>query len=433
MIGRARYLASLVALLQALSACAGATPSVSVGAYLVDDSGPAEGSLAASLEAPDPPEATAAPDVTQSIDVSTPSSADTLAPGPTRTPFPTCPPTPVGAATPTWTVTGAMRDARHSHTATLLASGKVLVAGGSGSSGVLSSAELYDPATGAWTVTGTMTIGRVHHTATLLPSGAVLVSGGSLPTRLGFLGTAELYDPLTGTWTNTTSMATARSGHTETLLGDGRVLVTGGIGTGENLATTEVFDPATGTWTNGRPLVKGRHLHSAALLPNGRVFIRDGLQGEFELYDPAAETGRFGSLGLFPGLLSTATYVPLDGTVVLPSESRYHVARDEFLAPNKMNLPYRQEYRATLFVDPQIQYPTPGILVTGGINFHMPGALASAEVLENIDWWTTVPDMTTPRRGHSATSLPDGRVLVAGGTDGCLMLASAEIFNPGRR
>ena len=82
---------------------------------------------------------------------------------------------------------------RH-HTATLLPSGKVLVAGGRGSfGGDLRSAEFYDPATGTWRATGSMATGRYHHTATLLPSGKVLVAAGKTN---GFiiLSSVELYD-----------------------------------------------------------------------------------------------------------------------------------------------------------------------------------------------------------------------------------------------
>ncbi len=64
------------------------------------------------------------------------------------------------------------------HTATLLPNGKVLVAGGFGSSGPLASAELYDPATGPWSPTGSLATARYVHTATLLPNGKVLVAGG---------------------------------------------------------------------------------------------------------------------------------------------------------------------------------------------------------------------------------------------------------------
>ena len=73
-----------------------------------------------------------------------------------------------------------MGTARVSHTATLLPSGKVLVAGGLGNGLLpLTSAEFYDPATGAWTATGSLGTARHGHTATLLPSGKVLVAGDS--------------------------------------------------------------------------------------------------------------------------------------------------------------------------------------------------------------------------------------------------------------
>ncbi len=60
----------------------------------------------------------------------------------------------------------------------MLPNGKVLVAGGYGNGGALTSAELYDPASGSWTATGSLNTARDVHTATLLPNGKVLVAGG---------------------------------------------------------------------------------------------------------------------------------------------------------------------------------------------------------------------------------------------------------------
>jgi hypothetical protein len=75
--------------------------------------------------------------------------------------------------------TGSLNIGRVLHTATLLPNGKVLVAGGDNGGGILSSAELYDPASGTWSVTGSLNTARRSHTATLLPNGKVLVEGGT--------------------------------------------------------------------------------------------------------------------------------------------------------------------------------------------------------------------------------------------------------------
>src|SRR5581483_10536088 len=75
--------------------------------------------------------------------------------------------TPVGGS---WVITGSLNSARYAHTATLLSSGTVLVAGGEDDTGPLASAELYDAATGSWAFTGSLNTARQLHTATLLPN-----------------------------------------------------------------------------------------------------------------------------------------------------------------------------------------------------------------------------------------------------------------------
>ncbi|MBX0328115.1 hypothetical protein K2Z83_10540 [Oscillochloris sp. ZM17-4] len=173
---------------------------------------------------------------------------------------------------PTWgTITNTLASARTDHTATLLASGQVLVVGGSGSSGYLSSAELYDPATGNWSATGSLATARRRHTATLLASGQVLVVGGS--DGSGYLSSAEVYDPTTGSWSDVGSLSTARQYHTATLLLDGTVLVVGGSDGSGYLSSAERYDPATGSWSPTDSLASARGIHTATLLASGQVLV----------------------------------------------------------------------------------------------------------------------------------------------------------------
>jgi len=160
-------------------------------------------------------------------------------------------------ATGIWAVTGSMNYARWGHRATLLTDGTVLVVGGSGTSFYYyhweptATAEAYDPATGAWRVTAAMTDARIGHTATLLASGRVLVAGGALGCwpyssqdagsfPYPQLNSAEGYDPVSGTWFARTLMQTGRYNHTATLLNDGRVLIAGGFS--ETITTVSIED-----------------------------------------------------------------------------------------------------------------------------------------------------------------------------------------------
>ena len=87
-----------------------------------------------------------------------------------------------------------MSVARQDDTATLLANGKVLIAGGENTdTRTLSSAELYDSAAGRFTLTGSMTVPRMNHTATLLSDGRVLITAGQ--NADGGLSSAEIYYP----------------------------------------------------------------------------------------------------------------------------------------------------------------------------------------------------------------------------------------------
>jgi len=198
----------------------------------------------------------------------------------------------------TWTKNGigALNKARSWHTATLLPNGKVLVAGGNGSSGVSATAELYDPTSWAWTTTSSLNTARKEHTATLLPNGQVLVAGG-IDASNNPLASAELYDWAAGSWTATGSIAHRLAAHTATLLPSGNVLVAGGV-VSESGTTTNgaaLYNPADGTWTLTGSLNTVRYWHTATLLANGKVLVAGGYDGtnalaSAELFDPPSMT-----------------------------------------------------------------------------------------------------------------------------------------------
>ncbi len=216
-------------------------------------------------------------------------------------------------ATGNFTATGSLVTPRCDHSATLLQNGKVLITGGynlgnSNSLPTLSSAELYDPVAGTFSATGSLLTSRTSHSATLLASGKVLVAGGANTTD-GYayttIASAELYDPVAGAFSATGSLHTARVAPA-TLLGNGQVLLAGGssIGTGSPISSAEIYDPTAGTFAPTGSLITARFGNSSTLLQDGKVLIAGGQDANnavlsAELYDPSAGTfSDTGSLNL---------------------------------------------------------------------------------------------------------------------------------------
>jgi len=304
-----------------------------------------------------------------------------------------------------FTPTGSLNVARGLHTATLLPNNKVLVADGSNSNTNcylgLSSIELYDAGTGTFTeIVEDYGVGIFGHTATLLQNGQVLLAGGFVDNAWDCEGNysdneTSLYDSVTGVFSNTGNMTTARGGHTATLLMNGKVLFAGGADQdpgGTGLASAELYDPSTGTFAQTGSMAVARFRHTATLLQNGKVLITGGTSldssnptATAEVYDPA--TGTF----TVTGGMTTA----------------------------------REEHTATLLADGKVLIVGGEGPVTGSSELQ---PTATVEVYDpSTGLFSTTGSMTAARNLHTATLLPSGLVLIAGGGDDN---STAEVYDP---
>lgn len=218
----------------------------------------------------------------------------------------------------TFAMTGSMNAARTLHQATLLdpMSGKVLITGGLNEKRqALNSAEIYDPNTGTFTLTkGEMRHARFGHTATLLSDGTVLITGGAtsgqaypyLNGRSGVIASAELYNPASDSFSEVGRMQVARVGHTASRIANtSNVLIAGGISGGIVTNTAELYNFSTKTFSTVGNMNYPRFLHSAASLSTGEVLIAGGSS------DPKLQTS-LQTRELFDDTKNT--FVPINAT-----------------------------------------------------------------------------------------------------------------------
>ena len=236
--------------------------------------------------------------------------------------------------------------------------------------------------------TGSMAAARSGHSATLLPNGMVLVAGGT--DNLGVLDSAELYDATKGTFTATGNLITPRQGHTATLVADGKVLIAGGEDNVGPIQSAELYDPATGKFNSVGNMNNARWSHTATVLPNGKILIAGGAnnmdsQKSAELFDPAN--------GAFTAIENMTSA--------------------------------RMHHTATLLLSGKV------LLAGGWSSYSLITSVASAELYDpETNLFTSVGSMSIPRNRHKSTLLPDGKVLISGGSKHQFSVSSLEVFDP---
>jgi N-acetylneuraminic acid mutarotase len=310
-------------------------------------------------------------------------------------------PTPI-VGTGTWTATASLPEPVWGSASAVLPDGRVMVAGGTtGTSSNLATnkVSLFDPNTEQWTSGTPMLVPRAYAMSVILRDGSVLVAGGSLNGQP--LDTAERYLPGNDAWVAAGRMNVSRTFGTATLLDDDRVLVAGGGNTGSPgfnaTAAAEIYDPEMGTWTATGPLVVARTLHTASLLSDKTVLVAGGaahysgtagaVAWTTEIYDPSLETWHK------TGKMATTRYFH---AAVNLTESRVLVAGG---------------WARTSDTDP---------------------SQATTEIYDlNTGQWSVTGSMSVGRAKLRLASLPDGRVLAAGGVDPAYkVLGSSEIYDP---
>ncbi|ATB51263.1 Kelch repeat-containing protein [Corallococcus macrosporus] len=267
----------------------------------------------------------------------------------------------------------------------------------------------------------------------VLEGGRVLASGGHDGNRT--LRNCEVFEPQTGRWQETGAMRTRRRNHAAVRLADGRVLVTGGsngVAMGA-LAEAEVYSPATGTWTEVRPMAERRNDPAAVLLPDGRVLVAGGTDVDqrplrsAELFNPETETWSAASASGFPRGGARTAVVLANGKALFVSGLQaelYDPATGLWEKAGPVGGAagtHRLAHSVTLLPDGRV-------LVVGGTTAR---AAATAEVYSpETGAWTLVGAPQVPREHHATVVLPDGSVLMMGGehyTTGAL--ASVERFD----
>jgi hypothetical protein len=265
---------------------------------------------------------------------------------------------------------------------------------------------------GSWSALTPWPIVAVH--TTLLPDGNVLSWSRGADTV-----PPVIWNPQNGTFISLPiGIDIFCAGHA--LLADGRLLVSGGhITQDHGLKSAVIFDYTTNTWSLANPMRDGRWYPSNTALPNGEMLTISGGQQD-------------GNLNLIPEVYDASGNWRELTDVPVP----LHYYPFMFVAPDGRVFQAGPD-QTTGWLDPSgtgTWTPGPtsafGLRAYGSAVMYEPGKIvmfggggpptATVEVIDlngSATWRTTAP-MPTPRRQNTATILPDGKVLVTGGTRG---------------
>ena len=204
---------------------------------------------------------------------------------------------------------------------------------------------------------------------------------------------------------------------------------------------TEIYDPTFGTWAISGNMNTPRSGHVAGLLPDGTVLVvgSGGSLGSPEIFDPS--TGIWARpAGIAKSRTNHTATLLQDGTVLaaggwdstgigagLPSTEIYDPTTKTWNPTGNLNTG-RTNHTATLL-------PDGTVLVAGGGGSSGIYSLTSAERFDPTTGnWMGTGSLNSSRRDHTATLLPNGKVLVVGGRyyngSAWVPYASAELYDP---
>lgn len=350
---------------------------------------------------------------------------------------------------------GPMLQARYRHTATLLNSGLILIAGGQDNfNAPLATAELYNPATKTFRTTGSMASARFGHTATLLDDGRVLIVGQDL-NHYGEVGTlgngpaSEIYDPSTEQFSKPAMDPIGiRFDHTATKMKDGRVFITKGVrDLGSSIAmsftyewktTSEIFNPHTGHWSMVSADTSRISAHgNAALLENGLILNCGGMEvsspsDTAELYNPITNTSSILPTRLTEGRMTEAIATLPGGKLILAGGTGTNGA----LSSTDIFDPTTMSFTRGPVLPLAWSAPIAAPLANGTVLFFQAHGKDSSNITRaNTAMWSATDGITEwnstreDREQACAVRLQNGTILISGGKrDGKALATAEEIY-----